>query len=88
MRSADLSTEVGAYQEMVEAHARRFTRLQDMQNEYDDFVQEGLIAVWEALLRGYRPSNEVVTNAMRDHAKHVRRKGLGGFEELTEDLEV
>lgn len=94
LQSADLSEEVRCYQKMVEAHARRFARLplsplpgHDMRNEYDDFVQEGLISVWEALLEGHTPGNVVVMNAMRDHARHVRRRGFGGFEELTEGLE-
>lgn len=71
---------------MVEAHARKFTSLPDMQNENDDLVQEGLIAVWEALRDGHHPSNEVVLNAMRDWCRKQRRKGLAGFDEVPHDV--
>jgi len=59
---------------MVEGHAARFTRLPFMQNEFDDFVQEGLIKVWECLLDGEYPSNVVVTNSMRDWARKRNRQ--------------
>ena len=54
----------------------------DMQNGYDDLVQEGLISVWEALRDGFQPSNVVVENSMRDWCRIERRKGLSGYDEL------
>lgn len=80
------SEEVEAYEEMVLAHARRFARLPDLHGHEDDLAQEGRIAVWEALRDGHRPSNFVVSNAMRDYARTEQRKGLTGHEVLTEDL--
>lgn len=74
------------YKGMVEAHARRFTALPDMQNLFDDFVQEGLIGVWDALKTGHHPSNLVVTRRMSNLARTERRKGLGGYAEIPEEL--
>lgn len=72
---------------MIEAHARRMSRLPNLgESHMDDLMQEGRIAVWEAFRDGFIPSNVVVLNAMRDYARVERRKGLGGFEELTEDV--
>jgi DNA-directed RNA polymerase specialized sigma24 family protein len=73
--AAVTSEMVAAYSGMVEAHAARFTRLPLMENDYDDFVQHGLISVWESLKDGEYPSNLVVTNAMKDWAR-VRRRQL------------
>lgn len=84
--SVDDNEKVAAYRGMVEAHAARFTRLPFMQADFDDFVQEGLIAVWEAITDGHRPSNVVVTNAMRDWAR-TRRRQLANESPLIEDDE-
>jgi hypothetical protein len=40
--------------------------------EYDDLVQEGLIAVWQTILRGIRVSPGVVEGRMRNY---IRRQG-------------
>ena len=82
----DLSNQIAAYEEMLEAHAGRFVRLPGMENDLDDLIQEGRIAVWFAIRDGHRPSNEVVKNAMRDHCRKERRKGLTGFEELVDEV--
>jgi DNA-directed RNA polymerase specialized sigma24 family protein len=82
----DLSDQVRQYEGMVEAHALRFARLPGMENDVDDLMQEGRIAVWFAIRDGHRPSNEVVKNAMRDHCRKERRKGLTGFEELVDEV--
>lgn len=58
----------------------------DMQNGYDDLVQEGMIAVWEALRDGFKPSNLVVEHSMMDWCKIERRKGLSGYDELDDEI--
>ena len=89
LRSNEVSSEqVAAYKEMCVAHAWRFSRLPDMVSHYDDFVQEGLIAVWEALKEGHKPSNLAVTNAMRDYAKKERHRGFTGYDPVGDELEL
>jgi hypothetical protein len=85
-RGTDLSAQVAAFEPLVLGQAGRFSRLPDMQNDFDDFAQEGRIAVWECLARGVHPSRTVVENRMRNWAKHQRRKGLTGFDELTDEV--
>jgi hypothetical protein len=71
------SQDVVAYEGMIEHHALRYSRLPDMQNEFDDFMQEGRIAVWEALQKGEHPSNLVVTGHMSNWARKRRRQNAG-----------
>lgn len=65
---------------MVAAHAKKLDGVGGA--EFDDLEQEGLIAVWEALRDGHRPSNFVVQNAMKDWVRKCARRGFS--EELTE----
>lgn len=78
------SEEIGAYTGMIEAHAARFTRLPEMENEFDDFCQMGRLAVWDALQIREHPSNLVVSHAMSKWAR-LRRRQLHGQEPLPED---
>lgn len=75
---------VAAYRGMCEAHAARFTRLPLMQADFDDFVQVGLIGVWQALEAGEYPSNVVVTNRMKDWAR-IRGRQLSLMAPLDEE---
>lgn len=81
-----ISEQVDAYRAMVEAHAFRFSCLPDMQNDYDDFVQMGRIAVWKAIEAGFRPSNLIVVQDMQDWAK-TRRRQMYGESALADDDE-
>lgn len=56
----------------VESLARQFSGIEGV--EFDDLVQEGLIAVWQSLERGIDPSNEFIKNRMRDWMRYVRRQ--------------
>lgn len=76
----DGSAEVAKYEKMVRAHARRYSRMPGLEGHEDDFVQEGLIAVWESLQAGRPPSNEYVLGAMRNYAQVERRKGHTGYQ--------
>lgn len=44
--------------------------------EYDDLVQEGLIACWQARQRGITPSQEVVRFRMVDYQRWLGRQGV------------
>jgi hypothetical protein len=78
------SQEVDAYRAMVEAQAFRFSRLPEMQNDYDDFANIGRIAVWKTLRAGFRPSKLIVEQDMQDWAK-LRRRQMHGESALADD---
>lgn len=78
--------QVAAYRGMVEAHAARFTRLPLMQADFDDFVQEGLTAVWNQLAAGRYPANIIVVNRMRDWAR-IRLRQLQGQSPMVDLLD-
>lgn len=44
--------------------------------EYEDLLQEGLIAVWQALQRAIRPSAKVVKARMVDYERWLGRQGV------------
>lgn len=67
-----LNEQVAAAQPRVESLARQFGGIPGV--EFDDLVQEGLIAVWQSLERGIEPSNEFIKNRMRDWMRYVRRQ--------------
>lgn len=62
---------VAAYLPLVERLARNFTGYSGA--EYDDLRQEGMIAVWQTLGRGLRPSITVVGGRMLDWADFLLR---------------
>ena len=70
------SEEVAAYQDMVEALAYRYVN-NDVGCEYDDLVQEGLIAVWRSLDVGQPPSTQFIKSAMRFWRTRVERQRRG-----------
>lgn len=65
------SSDVAAYQDHVEALARRYTGLRNA--EFDDLVQEGMIAVWQTLKRGLRPSTLVIEGRMLSWLRYLYR---------------
>jgi DNA-directed RNA polymerase specialized sigma24 family protein len=74
--TAVASEEVAAYRQLVEDLAHRYVDLSVM-CEYDDLVQEGLIAVWESLSRDRPPSAEYVRYAMRIWRTRMERQRRG-----------
>lgn len=44
--------------------------------EFDDLEQEGMIAVWQLLRRGFPVSIQAVENRMRDWVRICRRQGF------------
>lgn len=63
--------QVAVYRDHVESLARRYVGFAEA--ELDDLVQEGLIAVWQAIGRGLRPSSEVIEGRMIDWLRYLRR---------------
>lgn len=70
------SEEVAAYRQLVEDLAHRYVDLSVM-CEYDDLVQEGLIAVWNSLAVGRPPSAEYVRLYMRFWRRQMERQRRG-----------
>lgn len=70
------SQEVAAYRQLVEDLAHRYVSLKVM-CEYDDLVQEGLVAVWDSLRRGRAPSAEYVRLYMRGWRTKMERQRRG-----------
>lgn len=66
----DINGQVAGYRDLVESLAQK--HVGPNQAEFDDLVQEGLIAVWETLERGQIPAAEQIENVMK---KWVRTLG-------------
>lgn len=66
----DISDQVRAHQDLVESLADRLSRRD--RNERDDLVQEGMIAVWEALRAGNEVTETALNKRMR---KWLRYRG-------------
>jgi DNA-directed RNA polymerase specialized sigma24 family protein len=66
-----MNNQVAAYQVHVEYLAKRLVGF--AQAEFDDLVQEGMIAVWQTLSRGLRPSTGVIEGRMIDWVRYLQR---------------
>lgn len=71
MQVAVTSEQVAAYLPWVERIARRYVGI--ARAEFDDLVQEGLIAVWQSFARGLKPGHTVVDGRMVDWVRYCRR---------------
>jgi len=65
------SEDVAAYRQLVEKLA--WHHVGRANAEFDDLVQEGLIAVWLTLRRGIHPSAEQIENRQRDYVRFLNR---------------
>lgn len=70
-----LDAEVRGYLGLCESLAERYSR--GARDEYDDLVQEGLIAVWRTLLSGKTPASAHVENRMKNWLR-LRNRQLRG----------
>jgi hypothetical protein len=64
---------IAEYREAVQAIALRVSRgavATDLGVHVDDLEQEGLIDVWQSLMRGVTPSADMIENRMRDWVRH------------------
>lgn len=75
-----LNEAVAAYLPLVESLARQHVGIQGV--EYDDLVQEGLIAVWLTLEADGHPSAVIVRNRMIDWIRYVRRQLPADYEDM------
>lgn len=73
------SGQVAAFLPLCESLAKRLNGLGG--SEYDDLRQEGLIAVWESLRKGFFPTSKHVEYRMRNWITHCRRKGFSGYDQ-------
>jgi hypothetical protein len=76
---------VGAYRGLVEGLARKVASTRRARNvgaEFDDLVQEGLIAVWQALEAGLRISPDVVEGRMKNWVRYLGAGQGRDYEEL------
>lgn len=67
-----MNDQVAAYRGLVESVANRY-RSRHILAEYDDLVQEGMIAVWHALEKGIEPGPAYIRNRMRDYVRKLHR---------------
>lgn len=68
------SADIAAYRPLCISLAHQFTGYGDA--EFDDLEQEGMIAVWELLRRGFPVSRVAVSNRMKDWIRICRRQGF------------
>jgi DNA-directed RNA polymerase specialized sigma24 family protein len=85
-----MNDRVADYRGLVESSAAKFAdpdRPKARRAEYDDLVQEGLIAVWQTLERGLDPSQEFIEHRMFDWMRTIARQtGRSLVLSLDEDL--
>lgn len=85
-----MSAAVAEYRDLCEALAARIVRPGRMSRtgvEHEDLVQEGLIAVWETLARGARPSAAVVRGVMLKYVRKMGAEKRGGSAKVTPYIE-
>lgn len=70
--SRHLDAEVREYLGLCESLAERYSR--GARDEYDDLVQEGLIAVWRTLRSGKAATAAPIENRMKNWLKLRRRQ--------------
>lgn len=68
-----MNDRVAGYRGLVESVASRY-HSRHILAEYDDLVQEGLIAVWRALEKGDTPGPDYIRNRMRDYVRKLHRE--------------
>lgn len=76
MYAAVTNEHVTAYLQTVKSLARRYVD-RSILCEFDDLVQEGLIAVWESLCDSRPPSAEYIQLAMKQYRRKMRRLRKG-----------
>jgi len=80
-----MNDQVGDYVGLVESLAHdiaRSRRAQQVGAEYDDLVQEGLIAVWRTIEKGEHVSKEFVLNRMKNYMRWLGRHTPVDYDEM------
>lgn len=80
MAYAAINNELAALRPRVERLAIRYSR----QADFDDLVQEGWIACWQALEKGVHPTNEIIEGRMKNWLSYVRRQDGSSYEKIME----
>lgn len=75
------SADVAPYRPLCEYWARKFSSI-DYRAEFDDLTQEAWIACWKALERGFKPTNRIILNALRDWVSFVTHEGRANGQEV------
>ena len=75
------SEQVAAFLPSIHAQARRYSGWYG--SEYDDLVQEGMVAVWLSLNNKTEPTDHYIGYRMKNWVKLVR--GNWSFERIWED---
>jgi DNA-directed RNA polymerase specialized sigma24 family protein len=78
-----LDAEVREYLGLCESLAERYSR--GARDEYDDLVQEGLIAVWRTLRSGKVPARANIENRMKNWLRYrgrQHRQAAGTYDKL------
>lgn len=80
------SEEVAAHQPHVESLAKRFNG-NKANAEYDDLVQEGLIAVWQCLREGVEPGPGIIKRRMLNWCRYLMRHSDNlSYDEVVGDI--
>lgn len=74
-------SDIAAYRPLCRRLANKYNDVGGA--EFDDLEQEGMIAVWQLLRRGFPVSVQAVENRMRDWVRVCRRMGFAYGEEPT-----
>lgn len=80
MAYAAINNELAALLPRVERIALRYRR----QADFDDLVQEGWIACWQALEKGVHPTNDIIEGRMKNWLSYVRRQDGSSYEQIME----
>jgi hypothetical protein len=75
-----MSDQVAAYRGLVESLARKYVGRNGA--ELDDLVQEGLINVWQTLLRGVTPRADIIEYRLQSYAKWLGRQSPVPYEAM------
>jgi hypothetical protein len=85
--SQDMSGRVAEYSDLVASLARRHSKGStgtNVEAEYEDLYQEGLINVWQTLERGITPSAELIGARMTDWKRLMKfQSGRGGHKDTS-----
>lgn len=69
-----MNDQLSDYRELVESIAKRFKTKAHPLADFDDLVQEGLIAVWRALEDGVDPVGpDYIRHRIRDYVRALHR---------------
>lgn len=75
-----LSKLIKSYEPMMHPLARRLSGRDGA--EYDDLMQEGRVAVWQAIENGKTPSTDIAYKRMLNWLRHLRPQNPSPYDEI------